>query len=93
MLKIVQADSASAIAEHTPYAQLYTRNYTRAPVDRIMPNVFNMAYYKQFGTLPGGVRTSVIVPIIHVDINYQGPFAIADQVPLERPLPWDRKVT
>lgn len=93
MLKIVEANNASTLAEHTPFNGLYTRNFSRSPVERVMPTTLDLAYEKQYGTLPGGYRQSIVVPIIAPSVLYQGPFAITDQVPLERPMPWDRNVT
>lgn len=91
MLKLVLADASSTVAEHTEWGKLYNRApHTR---DRIMPTVFNLPYYPQYGTVPQGFRQSISIPIIAVDLAYHGPFAIADQVPIERPLPWDRNVT
>lgn len=93
MLKIVEANNSSTITEHTEYSNLYTRNFSRSPVEKIMPTTLMLTNMKLTGSLPGGYRQTITIPIISPTIQYQGPFAITDQVPLERPLPWDRNVT
>lgn len=88
MLRIVHGDAADAITRHTPYGEIYNKP---APTkDRIMPTNLGLSFYPLLGSFPEGFRAYNTPPIISPNLNYYGRFAIADQVPVERPLPWDR---
>lgn len=88
MLPVVDANSASAITVHTIFGKLYNKP---APTrDRIMPSHYGLPYYPLHGSHPSGFRAYNTPPILSLNQNYMGRFAIADQVPVERPLPWDR---
>lgn len=88
MLRIVQGGAGDAITRHTAYGELYNKP---APTrDRIMPSHYGLDVYQLLGSYPEGFRAYNTPPIISPNLNYYGRFAIADQVPVDRPLPWDR---
>lgn len=86
MLRIVSPDAASAISRRTIFGKIYNHEARRR--DRIMPTL--SPYMKRYGEMPRGFRAYNTPPIVSVNIGYGGQFAIADQIPIPRPLPWER---
>lgn len=89
MVPEVTANNASEITRHTIFGQIYNKP---APTrDKIMPTNLHLPYYPLLGSYPEGFRAyNSTPPILSLNQNYYGRFAIADQYPVERPLPWDR---